>query len=261
MALDLSKILTPTLYNKVLAVRFPWEGPVDIAFASKFFFEGIPDSTRDVYDVCYQNALKPISRIVPAIPELAQYLPLPDSPEYPEHTLGLVLLLDQGPRMLFVGMNSRYTNMYFDGMTEKLVKGLFISGILPVSVNRWMSLGYGFEDVMIRIIWFYAPLIHSEDAQNHRLMTVQIEEMRKQVEKYSGKRDPSRDTRKEDKMDTLLFAKLIRERPPSTFAEFFFWVFRVFDAHRPIIEKFGRYPYRNNVMVNISCRLLSPFDC
>ncbi|KAK7029360.1 hypothetical protein VNI00_014614 [Paramarasmius palmivorus] len=98
---------------------------------------------------------------------------------------------------------------------------------------------------MVRKFWLYAPLIHSEELKDHDLVKTKIEEMRRDVEAYSGRRDPARDTWEEDAKDVTLFARLVKEEPPKTFADFFFWLFRVFDAHRPIIERYGRYPYRN----------------
>lgn len=38
---------------------------------------------------------------------------------------------------------------------------------------------------------------------------------------------------------------LIQQGPPFDFTDFFFLVFRVFDAHLPIISEYGHYPYRN----------------
>jgi uncharacterized protein (DUF924 family) len=246
--IDLSKILTPALYEDILAYQFPFEIPVDIAWASKFYFEGTPNNDKEVYDTTFHSALKPISLFNPSIPSLTQFLPPPSSPKYPENALALVLLIDQAPRQTFTGLNYRWTYMYFDVTARKLVKELLYTGNpaeRPDSLSRWTKLGYPFEDAMIRKFWLLAPLIHSEDIEDHRAVSLKIEEMRKHVERYSGRRDPARDTMEQDSKDVLLFGNLIRGGPPSTFADFMFWMFRVFNAHDPIIEKFGRYPYLN----------------
>lgn len=253
---DLSKILTPAFYDKILRIHFPWDGHVDVAFASKFYFGGVPDNRRQVYEAYHEHALKPLSRIFLAtgsIPELRSYLPAPSDPKYAEHVLALILVLDQGPRALYTqGLDVRWGLMFFDIMSQKVFKGLVAEGALPDSIDTWLTLGYSFEDAMIRKFWIYAPLIHSEDPNDHKAVSGMIEQMRVDVEKYSGKVDPWRGTRDEDRNDTTLFRRLILEGPPETFPEFYFWLFRVFDAHRPISERYGRYPYNNTSMGRVS---------
>ncbi|KAF5358576.1 hypothetical protein D9757_012962 [Collybiopsis confluens] len=243
---DLSKLLVPSLFTEILDIQFPWEGNVDIAFASRYYFQGTPDNSRRVFDTLHHQALKPISSFGPSIPDFIQYLPSAHSPRYLEYTLALVLLLDQGPRTLYRGLDVRWTYDFFDVSSRKLVKQLIASNSFPDAIKSWTSLGYSFEDAMVRKFWIYGPLIHSEDVEDHKFMEGKIEEMRRDVEKYAGVQDPSRQTQNRDANDTTLFAKLIRAGPPSTFTEFFFWLFRVFDAHYPIIKEYGRYPYRND---------------
>lgn len=243
--LDLSKILVPSLYAEIIKIQFPWDGPVDIAFASQFYFLGIPDNSRQVYDALHHQALKPLSTFCPTIPDLIYYLPNPTDTLYPEQTLALILLLDQAPRALYTSVDVRYTYGFFDDVCRKLVKSLISSGALPDATERWTALGHSFEDVMIRKFWLYVPLVHSEDIADHRTVAPMIEEMRLEVERYSGKRDPWRDTEAQDAKDTTLFAKLIRGGPPRSSPDFFFWFFRVIRVHKPIIAEYGRYPYRN----------------
>jgi len=246
---DLSHILTPKLYKELVAAHFPWTPPVDMAFASKFHFLGIPNNTEQVSSICHEPALKPLSELRPLIPSLIEYLPAPSSREFPEEALGLILLVDLAPRKLYG--TSLWTNGYFDVVARKLSHAFL--GLKPEEqpdvLERWTKeLGYPFEDAMVRKYWLYSPLIHSEDMGDHLIVREKIEEMRCDVEKYSGVRDPWRETRERDGKDTTLFARLIRQGPPETFAEFFFWLLRVFDAHDPIIEKYGRYPYRNEAV-------------
>src|ERR1700761_3371213 len=249
---DLHKVLTPALFSGIIAYQFPWDVPVDIKVATDFFW-GIPDNSRRVYDTIFHQALLPISQLVPNVPNLTHYLPPMNKEhekEYLEHTLALILLVDQGPRSLFRGINNRYTVGFFDVMAQNLVKDLISAGKLPDSIDRWMKvLGFPFEDAMMRKYWFYAPLIHSEDLRDHEIGDAKVEEMRKEIEEYSGTRDPARDTREEDSRDTLLFARLVGAGPPSnpSFAEFMFWIFRIFDAHTPVIKEYGRYPASNRV--------------
>ncbi|KAG7086049.1 hypothetical protein E1B28_003570 [Marasmius oreades] len=99
---------------------------------------------------------------------------------------------------------------------------------------------------MIRKYWLYVPLIHSERLADHGFASGLIESIRKDY----GKRDPWRDTKEEDYRDITLFSRIARGGPPleGTTEELWFWMFRMFDAHKPILEKFRRYPYRNETL-------------
>lgn len=69
------------------------------------------------------------------------------------------------------------------------------------------------------------------------------------MERFTGKVDPHRATREEDRKDVYGFAKFARGGPPShegvTVDEYCFWLGKIIDLHLPIIHTFGRYPYRN----------------
>ncbi|KAI3598431.1 a-pheromone processing metallopeptidase ste23 [Moniliophthora roreri] len=83
---------------------------------------------------------------------------------------------------------------------------------------------------------------------------MEMEEMRRAIEEYSGKRDPARDTRVEDTQDTRLFewlendAEQLKDATKDESVEFSSRAFRVVEAHRPIVARFGRYPHRKGVV-------------
>ncbi|KAL0576990.1 hypothetical protein V5O48_005000 [Marasmius crinis-equi] len=247
---DLSRILTPDLYSKVLKLNFPWDGHVDIRFAAKFFFIGEPNISQQCFDAFHFRATKPISFICPEIPDVRKYLPDPNDPQYPEHVLALIIVLDQMPRRMYRGVDMRYTNMFFDATCLKLTKELVAADALPESTDDWQRLGFSFDDAVLRKNELYVSLVHSEDLSDHDFMVGRTEAMRKEVERHYGVRDPARDTMDKDAHDPLLFARLIKDGPPlnGSAPDFFFYFFRVVDAHRPVIKKFGRFPYRNEVM-------------
>lgn len=248
---DLTKILNPALLQSILNYTFPWKGHVDVKYATKLIMARDPDNTPQVFDTVHFQALKPLSSLRPAIPDLTRYLPSPADPVYPERVLALILLIDQAPRILYShGMDISWVYGYFDHISKQFVKTLLASGAFPDSTRQWAALGYSFEDVMFRRFLMYAPFIHSEDAGDHVLVEGRLEEMRREIEAYSGQRDPGRDTRDEDRQDELLFSEMLfgmmkKGAPPDKFAEFFFWIFRLYDVHYPIVAKYGRYPYRN----------------
>ncbi|KAL0576989.1 hypothetical protein V5O48_004999 [Marasmius crinis-equi] len=247
---DLSQILTPNLYSEVLKLSFPWDGSFDSKFVSKFYFVGEPNTSQKCFDTFHSRATKPISSLCPEVPDVRKYLPDSKDPKYPEHALGLIMLLDQVPRRIYRGFDMRYTNAFFDPICLKLTKDLIAADALPDSIEEWEKLGYSFDDAMLRKLHSYSPLSHSEDLSNHDLLKEKTEKMRKEVEEHYGLRDPARDTMDQDAQDPKLFSRLIRGGPPldGSAADFFFYFFRVRDAHRSIVVEYGRYPYRNGVM-------------
>lgn len=105
-------------------------------------------------------------------------------------------------------MDIDWVYRYFDVMSKQFVKSLLAKGVFPDATTRWTALGYSFEDAMFRKFLMYAPFIHSEDTADHTLVDDNLARMRKEVEAYSGQRDPGRDTRERDRQDVLLFARM-----------------------------------------------------
>jgi len=109
------------LSHTVLKNRIPW--PKDKSFTFHvvipYIFKNEPDGAEEFHRTCYL-VLKHLSNIgISNIPDLLQYLPAPESKNFPEQALGLQLLLDQGPRFSLDGINQRYTNAYFDDISLK----------------------------------------------------------------------------------------------------------------------------------------------
>ncbi|KAJ8075498.1 hypothetical protein PM082_021128 [Marasmius tenuissimus] len=211
---DFSRILTPDLYTEVLRLHFPWKEPANIKDAVKFYFLHQPDNVQERFDAIHFRATKPISSVRPEIPSLWKYLPGFGDSHFPEHALALVCLLDQMPRSLYHrGVDSRYIPMFFDEACKKVVKHLVAEGVYPDLTEVWKK-----------------------------------QSMRKEVEEHYGQRDPARDTRDRDSEDAMLMCRLLLgEGPPmaGSAADLLFWIYRVLDAHTPILKEYGRYPYHN----------------
>jgi hypothetical protein len=90
--------------------------------------------------------------------------------------------------------------------------------------------------------------VHSELRADHIFIAGRLEELRIHVETVSGKIDP---WRKEEELrrDLFAFPKVIRlgalKGENLTTEEFMFWLFMLMDVQFCIVEKYGRYPYRN----------------
>ena len=250
-AIDLRSLLNSTLFYDTFEAAVGWSKhePVDFSV----ILGGHPDRSKRLRAICYPT-LQALSTFgVGNVPDLMQFLPAPDTNEFPEQALGLVLLLDQAPRALFGGIDSRYVNGYFDVLALKLshqLLGLPLA-LRPDSKHRWMSeLGYNFDHWIASRFWFIAPFTHSEQLQDHKVQGILIEESRVEVENLTGKTDPWRERSEENAKDIMAFSRLASEGslPYSCMEDFVFWFLMLFDVHLPIIKTFGRYPYRNNAL-------------
>ena len=96
-------------------------------------------------------------------------LPPADSSDFPELALGLILILDQAPRFNFSGVDSRYTFDYFGPLALKLVTQLrnLPPHLVPWNRDRWLENGYSVEQWLWGLLWFLAPITHSELLGNH----------------------------------------------------------------------------------------------
>jgi uncharacterized protein (DUF924 family) len=189
---------------------------------------------------------------VDSVPDMMQFLPSPESEDFPEQALGLQLLLDQGSRALFEGIDIRYTYDYFQHVARKFAQQLLDlpSQLRIDSKKRWMDeQGASFDYWLMVRLWLIAPVVHSEALANHELAQQMNEEVRVEVEKFSGKTDPYRVQRAELAVDIYAFGKIYRIGPPMEngpqMHEWFFWMWTVLDVHKPIIDKFGKYPYQD----------------
>jgi hypothetical protein len=140
---DFSSILTPSLFYAVLKNRMPW--PKDKFFplsaVTAYLFTNEPDGVEEFHRICYP-VLKHLGTVgISNIPDLMQYLPTPESKDFPEQALGLQLLLDQGPRFLLNGIDQRYTNAYSDAISLKFAKQLHAlpEALRPDSKTRWVE--------------------------------------------------------------------------------------------------------------------------
>jgi uncharacterized protein (DUF924 family) len=252
---ELSSLLTPSLFHHVLKNRLPWpkEKPLDFKEVFIYVFRADGESHQEQLREIAWPTLKALSTLgVDNVPDMMQFLPPPESKDFPEQALGLQLLLDQGPRALFEDMDERYIFDYFQHVSRKYAQQLLDlpSAVRVDSKKRWMEeLGASFDFWVFTRLWFIAPLIHAEVLADHELGKLLDEEVRVEVEKFSGKVDPYRAKRAELAVDTHAFGRMYREGPPLEngvkMDEWFFWMWTVIDVHKPIIEKFGKYPYQD----------------
>jgi hypothetical protein len=92
--------------------------------------------------------------------------------------------------------------------------------------------------------------VHSEALPNQDTARSTLSYLRETVEENTGTVDPYRS--QQDKIETDIhgFLRVYRAGPPTgedvKLEDFAYWFQMIMDIHRPIIVRFGRYPYRNS---------------
>lgn len=255
MAEDLKSIITPTLLTHIATSRIP-HGKAESLDFSQIGRETFKECHFDT-DIKEQAwpALVAMSKVgLDDFPDPLTFLPEPSSPEFPEQSFGLTLLLDQGARIFCKGIDARWSACYFDVIAQRLAAALraLPEEQRPDTPSRWeKDVGASLDYWLITRFWFGAVWVHSESRENQKIALAYMEETRKTVEEATGKTDPNREKRSEILSDTTTFPFLYRQGPPEgdnvTLADYAFFMCKLMDVHYPIIEKFGRYPYRNRI--------------
>jgi hypothetical protein len=100
----------------------PWpkKKPLDFKEVFTYIFRADGEPYQEKLREIAWPALKALgARGVDKVPHMMQFLPPPESKDFPEQALGLQLLLDQGPRALLDGMDERYICDYFQHVSKK----------------------------------------------------------------------------------------------------------------------------------------------
>ncbi|KAI1850040.1 hypothetical protein JX266_004419 [Neoarthrinium moseri] len=183
------------------------------------------------------------------VPDMMEFLPPPEDPDFPSQALGLQLVLDQAPRDLLEGIHNRWTFDYFGDIALRFARQLqaLPPHLNPAAWARWRDSASLDYFIFVRL-WFGAPLVHHEATPDEAVAFT--EETRRLVEQTLGTRDPHRD-QPEKRWDLHGFPRMLTEKGPSSpcgAAEGAFWIACLLDVHRPPLDRFGRYPYRNGFL-------------
>jgi uncharacterized protein (DUF924 family) len=268
---DIHTIITPSLLKHMCRARVPWPRTHHLSgkeWVAEFFSD---DDSR------FKNAaeeawpaLKALSRRYGPhkIPDMTEFLPPPGNPLFPEQALGMHVLLDQAPRVLFRGsIDGRWTS-WFDEVARHMYARFYSlpERLRPWAPEAWLPVVQPrlrgsttakttFEYWVCIASEFNATMAHQESIADQKLSAVHIEQLRRAVEGYSGHREPGRGGADDGSsppppldeytlVDMVTHVDLEQDWPFHGAAFFFF---RVDDAHGPIIDRFGRYPYRNAI--------------
>ncbi len=200
------------------------------------------------------------SRIWPALPVISKFgldnipdwfelLPPVEDPKFPSQALGLLLVLDQGPRQILKGVDQRWTSAYFDDIAGQFALRLedLPSEVRPSSWERWKD-SVTFEYWIMLRMAYGAPIVHNENMADRAIAFTN--ETRVAVEEKFGVRDPIRD-QPEKRWELLGFPRVLSSGGPDTPCDTptaASWLHLLMDVHKPPLDKFGRYPYRNWIL-------------
>lgn len=220
-------IFTPTLYKQVSDI---WLHDVDLTGQSldpgciKRWFAGSPDEKVAFDNICrskFASALESISpsqwtnpSAEPFLQQLKDVAQTKSDGDAAWTALSMILLLDQMTRNIYRtddGLRKVYS--HYDTLAQSLTQSL-LSTSRPDLHPQWRA-------SLAHRMWFFMPLMHSEDIAAH------------------------------DKLHHLLieleheFANLHGVEPSKSILQ---QLFKSERDHREILEKFGRYPHRNGAL-------------
>ncbi|TPX18676.1 uncharacterized protein E0L32_002533 [Thyridium curvatum] len=148
--------------------------------------------------------------------------------------MSLVILLDQVPRNLYRGADSRVAFDVFDPIAREVARRAIDRGVPRADPRvRYQP---------ARRTWFYMPLMHAEDLALHDLALAQHDAMAAEVRALRDGGDD--DERSKGNPDLRRCRELLVAGGEAVDA--YMARSREFEVkHRVIIERFGRYPHRN----------------
>ena len=159
------------------------------------------------------------------------------SPSSPMDWLNIIILLDQIPRNCYRGAESKLVFGRFDPLAEEVALRAIEEGISTQSPYFRYRMAYR--------TWFHMPLMHSEDLAVHEQAIKVHEDTARDVNELLA-RDASTLTEEERKCQGVLSEKA------DALQAFLNNTFDFEKRHKVIIERFGRYPHRNQALGRLS---------
>ena len=142
--------------------------------------------------------------------------------EHPEVALGIILLLDQLSRNIYRS-NMAVVYNHYDRLARALIISILNTNATPNSVQMLLGKADQHPDYHYRPvyrIWFYMPLMHSEYLPHHVMFDKLTLHMTDDVKPLGNE-------------GVMKYMESAREFEKS---------------HVKILERFGRYPYRNDIL-------------
>jgi uncharacterized protein (DUF924 family) len=226
-----ASIFNPTLYKNLTDIWLPgvdFRGEELDVSVMKRWFAGSADERAAFDGTCRENFAHALEAIGPEqipeptaqpfLDEIERIRKNEDDAQAAWAALSLALLLDQIPRNIYrtdEGLRKVYN--HYDKMSYALSRTLLSShGPIPR-----VDLHPQWRNSAAHRMWFYMPLMHSEDLEAHNLLDGILAEAIKEAQQLEGHQG------------TKTFLEKTIESEAS---------------HRAILDKFGRYPHRNGAL-------------
>jgi uncharacterized protein (DUF924 family) len=231
-------IFNASLYKGVQSLWFqdhtPDKQDVDMSVVKRWF-AGSPEERKQFDLQCRSSFAQALESIGPEnfpnataepfleeIRDVARRSPENDGAEAAWTALSFALLLDQIPRNIFRtndGLVKVYT--HYDKMAHSLVSTL----LSPSSPIPRPDLHPQWKLSAAHRLWFYMPLMHSEDVESHKLFHEIMKEFQRDLDGVEGWEGSKMFLGQSDKNEK---------------------------EHRELIDRFGRYPHRNRALGRVS---------
>ncbi|KAH7345896.1 hypothetical protein BKA66DRAFT_478659 [Pyrenochaeta sp. MPI-SDFR-AT-0127] len=231
--------LDPAIFNSTLYKHIPevWFPGMDLkgqgldANVMRRWFQGTPEERLHFDGICrdaFEHALEaigpekfPEASAQPFLDEIENIAKKDQGGKGEDAAwtaLSLTLLLDQMPRNIYrtdEGLRKVYT--HYDRISFQLTSTL-LSSSSPIPRPDTHPL---FQQSAAHRLWFYMPLMHSEDISAHNLVDDILEKYGNEIEALEG----------HEGSKMFLEGQLKAEK-----------------MHREILDRFGRYPHRNGAL-------------
>ncbi|KAF2149461.1 hypothetical protein K461DRAFT_296927 [Myriangium duriaei CBS 260.36] len=243
---DIRAIITPAVLDSLFSIRFPCEPDQTPEWRSLSGSPSDANLRRLALPLLQQlSAFGPDPNI---FPDLLTVLGSPDQGLFPRHAVALIFLLDQCPRYYYSeGTDARWVSAFFDPLVQRLLDHLLAqpAELQLLGHERWE--GFSYSNFLYISSLILTAADHSEDVRRHLDLHDISQERRKEIHAATGIANPFASLIATEGEDPLTFSRWMRAGLPPV-ADIYEWAYlrlAIVDVHRPVLERFGRYPWRN----------------
>ncbi|CAG8909325.1 unnamed protein product [Penicillium egyptiacum] len=230
---DLKQTLTPTLLVDVHKLWFDHLSSEESLVLPGWSEMGKWFSRDEAFDKACVTEFRPaLEKIVDSGASASDIL-FAVSPSSPMDWLGIIILLDQISRNCFRGADSKLVFGRFDPLAEEVALRAINEEIPTQSPYFKYRMAYR--------TWFHMPLMHSENLAVHEQAIKVHEDTARDMNELLA-RNPSTLTEEERTCQGVLSEKA------EALQAFLSNTFDFEKRHKVIIERFGRYPHRNQAL-------------
>lgn len=252
----LEEIFTPELLEYAHNIMFPWDldKPLNGPTVGPVIF-GACDTTADWDVPSVKNALAGLAKFkiddirLENFPDFIRAASEEDGELFAwQRFFGMILILDQGSRILCKGTDARYIYHLFDRIALATIN-LSLSDGRSAALSDWEAAGIDKDQAAVRMLVLVAALAHSEDMENQKMHLHAAARLRREYETLSKTHDPYRATLEQDCREIHLQGRMLAEGPPRGkgvhMSDVVHWMMRYYASHVACGDHFGRSPHGN----------------